>query len=102
MEQKPKDKEEHASLNEMKINQKKTKLMLFNTSTKYDFHPEMEVNGDVIEVVSKMKLLGVIVTDNLKWYENTSSITKKAFCQMWIIRRLKNMEQPLNIFITNK
>ena len=65
--------------------------MLFNTSTKYDFHPELEVDGEVIEVVSKMKLLGVIVTDNLKWYENTASVTKKAFRRMWILRRLKNM-----------
>ena len=38
-----------------------------------------------------MKLLGVIITDNLKWYENTASITKKAFSRMWILRRLKNM-----------
>ena len=48
----------------MKINQKKTKLMLFNTSTKCDFQPEMEVNREIVEVVSKMKLLGVIVKDN--------------------------------------
>ena len=72
MEQKLKDIEDHASQNGMKINQKKTKLMLFNTSTKYDFQPEIEVNGEIVEVVSKMKLLGVIVTDNLKWYENTA------------------------------
>ena len=69
MEQKLKDIEEHARLNEIKINQKKTKLVLFNTSTKYYFHPELEVNGEVVEVVSKVKLLGVIVTDNLKCYE---------------------------------
>ena len=75
----------------MKINQKKTKLMLFNTSTKYDFQPEIEVNGEIVEVVSKMKLLGVIVTDKLKWYENTACITKKAFSRIWILRRLKSM-----------
>ena len=68
VEQKLKDIEDHASQNGMKINQKKTKLMLFNTSTKYDFQPYIEVNGDIVEVVSKMTLLGVIVTDNLKWY----------------------------------
>ena len=62
MEQKLKDIEDHASQNGMKINQKKTKLMLFNTSTKYDFQPEIEVNGEIVEVVSKMTLLGVIVT----------------------------------------
>ena len=75
----------------MKINQKKTKLMLFNTSTKYDFQPELEVNGEVIEVVSKMKLLGVIVTDNVKWDENTASITKKAFGRIWILKDKKKI-----------
>ena len=38
VEQKLKDRQEHARLNEMKINQKKTKILLFNTSIKYDFH----------------------------------------------------------------
>ena len=65
------DIEDHARQNEMKINRKKTKLMLFNTAIKYDFEPQMELNGEMIEVVSRIKLLGVIVTDNLKWYENT-------------------------------
>ena len=43
-------------------------LTIFNTSIKYDFQPQIKVNGEIVEVVSKMKLLGVIVTDNLKWY----------------------------------
>ena len=85
------DIEDHARQNEIIINQKKTRLMLFNTAIKYDFKPQMEVNGEMIKVVSKIKLLGVIVTDNLKWYENTEIITKKAFSRIWIIRRLKNM-----------
>ena len=35
------DIEDHARQNEMKINQKKTKLMLFNTAIKYDFEQMM-------------------------------------------------------------
>jgi hypothetical protein len=83
--------EEHARQNQMEINQKKTKLMLFNTAIKYDYKPHIEVNGETLEVVSRMKLLGVIITDNLKWHENTAHITKKAFSRLWIIRRLKSM-----------
>ena len=38
-----------------------------------------------------MKLLGVIITNDLKWDENTDFITKKAFSRLWIIRRLKKL-----------
>ena len=65
--------------------------MLFNTSTKYDFQPELKVDGEVLEVVSQMKLLGVIVSDDLRWHENTLFITKKAYSRIWMLRRLKQM-----------
>ena len=70
--------EEHALTNEMKINQKKSKIMLFNTSTTNDCQPEMSIDGVILEVVKEMKLLGVIITEDLKWHENTSYISKKA------------------------
>ena len=66
----------------MKINQKKTKLMLFNPCKKYDFQSEMDLAGIRIEVVKEMKLLGVIITDDLKWHANTTNITKKAYTRL--------------------
>ena len=42
----------------MQSNKKKTKVILFNTSTKYDCQPSLEIKNEVLEVVSKMKLLG--------------------------------------------
>ena len=38
-----------------------------------------------------MKLLGVIITNDLKWHENTHNITKKAFSRLWVLRILRNM-----------
>ena len=38
-----------------------------------------------------MKLLGVIISDDLRWHENTTLITKKAYSRIWMLRRLKNM-----------
>ena len=43
--------------------------MLFNTSYKNDFSPELEIDVVVLELVEKMKLLGVILTSNIKWRE---------------------------------
>ena len=91
--------EAHARTNEMMLNKKKTKVMLFNTSTKYDFQPEVKVDSEMLEVVNKIKLLGVIVTDDLRWHENTSYITKKGYSRIWILRRLKSMGASKNMLL---
>ena len=53
--------------------------MIFNKSKKWDFPPELHFeNGTQMEYVSKTKLVGVIITEDLKWGENTSYICKKA------------------------
>ena len=51
----------------------------------------MKIDGIVLEVVQEMKLLGVIITSDLKWHRNTENITNKAYKRLWIIRRLKQM-----------
>ena len=81
----------YATLNKMKINQEKTKIMLFNSSKQRDFQPNLVLEGKQLEVVEQMKLLGVIVTSDLKWHENTKHITKKAFGRLWLLKRLKLM-----------
>ena len=73
----------------MKINKEKTKLMLFNTARKRDFSPVLEIEGEQIEVVEQQKLLGVQITNDLKWSANTSYIVKIASNKIWMIRRLK-------------
>ena len=52
--------------------------MLFTTSHKNDFSPELEIDGVILELVEEMKLLGVIITSDLKQRENTEFTTKKA------------------------
>ena len=54
--------QEYAAANDMKINQHKSKVMLFNTGKSNDFTPELTMDGTSLEVVEKMKLLGVIIT----------------------------------------
>ena len=75
----------------MKINQTISKVRLFNTSYKNDFTPELEIDGVMLELVEKMKLLGVIITSDLKWRENTGFITKKAFKRLWLQKRLNQL-----------
>ena len=61
--------------------------MLFNTAKTRDFTPQLEVEGDTLEVVHDLKLLGVQVTSDLKWTANT--VTKRRYGKLWILRRLK-------------
>ena len=53
--------------------------------------PEIEVGGQILEVVDEYKLVGVMISSNLKWDENTDYITKKAYSRLWMLRRLKNL-----------
>ena len=84
----------------LKIKEKKTNVMKFNFSKANDFPPELRVNGfkDQLEVMSETKLLGVIVTNDLKWSGNTDYICKKAYKKMWTLRRMKVLNvEPLVI-----
>ena len=81
----------YAEENQMKLNKDKTKVMLFNTAKQNDFLPEIVVEGQHLEVVEQFKLLGVIITSDLKWEANTDYITKKAYKRLWMLRRLKNL-----------
>ena len=60
--------DEFSNINLMKINEKKTKLMVFNTSKLYDFPPEFSFSNDeILECVDEYKLLGIQIHSNLKW-----------------------------------
>ena len=63
----------------MKINQAKTKVMLFNQSRTIDVLPALVINEDThLETVDEIKLfLGVIVRNGMKWHSNTRQIISK-------------------------
>ena len=54
----------------MKINYKKTKLMIFNPCKKIDFRPEISLGGQEIEVVNEIRLLGLILMSDMRWCSN--------------------------------
>ena len=83
--------EEYAQNNKMKLNYKKTKLMLFNPCWSVDFMPEIELDNNQLELVEEMRLLGMIIQSDMKWTANTDHIVTKAFSRIWILRRLKGM-----------
>merc|ERR1711954_456830 len=74
----------------MKLNTSKTKDMKFNRSLYSDFPLEISFSdNNMLEEVSVYKLLGVIVSSNLKWHENTNYICNKAKKKVWLLRNMK-------------
>ena len=83
--------EDFSNKNLLKINESKTKIMIFNTSRKFDFPPELSfANGQILDVVNETLLLGIKVTTDLRWNSNTQMIFKKAMSKMWLLRRMKS------------
>ena len=75
---------------QMQINEKKTKVILFNNAIKYDFLPKINLhNNSSLEVVEEVRLLGVMVRSDLSWRSNTSAMCQKAYARLWMLRRLK-------------
>ena len=64
--------------NKMKLNEKKTKNMIFNFSTNKQFCTDIRVNGEVIETVKEARLLGTIISNDLKWEANTQFLVKDS------------------------
>ena len=55
----------------MIINEEKTKCMIFNFNKKKPFSTRLTLKGKTIETVKDIKLLGTVITNNLKWDKNT-------------------------------
>ena len=73
----------------MVINESKCNIITFNFS-KYNTCPQgLVLNGNILEPCNKITLLGVIITDDLKWKENTTNICKKVNKKFDIIWKLK-------------
>ena len=91
------DTENFAKDNKMIINKKKTKVISFTKSRKWDFPPELKFkDGTLIETETETKLLGVVLSENLRWHNNTSYICNKARSKIWMLRRMIKLE--LDVF----
>ena len=52
--------------------------MIFSRARKFDFQPEVSIDNELLNVVECTKLLGVMVSSDLKWNENVSYIVGRC------------------------
>ena len=63
--------------------------MPFNFTRKYDSVPSFTIEDTNLEVVYTTKLLGLTLTSDCRWDQNTSNIVQKGNSRLWFLRRLK-------------
>ena len=60
--------------------------------------------GGELEVAEEIKLLGVMITSDLKWGTHCDFICQKAFSRLWMLRRLKplgaSVDDLMEIYVT--
>ena len=81
-----------ANSNHLKVNERKTCVMLFSKSQTLDFPLEYHIGySDILTEKFSTKLLGVILNNQLTFEENTQYIVKRASRKLWLLRRLKQL-----------
>ena len=87
---------EFASKNKMKINSSKCHAITFNFSSKNSEPTNLTRNGETINNCDKIKLLGVIISKDLKWRENTKEICEKLNRKLYLLSKLKYFGLTIN------
>ena len=70
--------------------------MIFNFTDKYKFTANLKLNDEKLEVVNQAKLLGLIISDDLKWDKNTEYLVKKAYSRMELLRKVAEFTKSID------
>ena len=80
----------------MKINEEKTKTMIFNFTNKFNFQTDLKLNYEIIETKNECKLLGTIVTDQLTWDINIKNLIKRSNARMQLLHKISKFGASVN------
>ena len=89
--------------NKMRLNVEKSKIMIFNFTEDYQFSTRLFLENTLLDTINQTKLLGTIISTDLKWGENTEMLVKKGFQRMLILHKLYSFNiadsDMVNIYI---
>ena len=89
--------DEWCNENKMKLNLHKTKEMIVTLRPKDNLAtPRLSLDGNYIEQVNQLSILGMTISKNLRWVNHLNCIGKKCRSDMFLVWRLKCMGLPLN------
>ena len=76
------------SENKAKLNVEKSKVMIFNFNHNMQFSTRLYIENTLLETIQETKLLGTLITSDLKWHKNTQMLVRKAYARMQILHKL--------------
>ncbi len=86
---------EWATVNNMKINGSKSNLMLIDLKKTKTQVNDVKIGSDSVPFVKEMNLLGVVISSNLQWKENTKYIVSRASKRIFAVIKLKSFKASL-------
>ncbi len=86
--------------NNLSLNVEKTKEVVVDFRRVHTQHAPLTINGVTVERVSSTKFLGVHITEDLSWTNNTAALAKKAQQRLYFLRKLRRARAPAPIMCT--
>ncbi len=86
--------------NNLSLNVEKTKKIVVDFRRVHTQHAPLTINGATVERVSSTKFLGVHITEDLSWTNNTAALAKKAQQHLYFLRKLRRARAPASIMCT--
>ena len=78
----------------MKLNENKSKLMIFNFTHNYQFSTRVHLNNSLLDIINETTLLGTVVSTDLTWHSNTEYIVRRGYQRMCMLRNLYEFDIP--------
>ena len=79
----------------MVLHEEKINCIILNLSKKKKLTTRLSLNGKSIETVKEFKLLGTVITDNLKWDKKIKLLVKRAYSRMEILRQISKFTKSI-------
>ena len=75
--------------------------MLYTRSTSYAFPPEFRIgNSEILNVKKTLRILGVLVQDDLKFGAQVKEMVRRASVTTWVLRRMKALGVDQTTLVT--
>jgi len=79
---------DYFSQNYLKLNTKKTKVMIFHNKCCYDFNTCFYVNNNIVDVVDEVKYLGYVIDNKLTFKPHCKALVNKFSKANYLLSRL--------------
>ncbi len=86
--------------NNLSLNVEKTKEIVVDFRRVHTQYAPLTINGATVERVSSTKFLGVHITEDLSWTNNTAALAKKAQQRLYFLCKLRRARAPASIMCT--